>query len=108
MFTNGPGDRGSIPGRAMPKKKKKKKVLNASLLNTQHYMVWIKGKVEQSREWSCTLLYTCVVAIEKEAFGSPSTKVPNLTYFLLNYILTRQLTTNNQHHKKLIIYLQIN
>ena len=25
-------------------------VLDASLLNTQHYKVWIKGKVEQSRE----------------------------------------------------------
>ena len=37
-------------------------VLDASLLNTQHYKVWIKGKVEQSREgvapspthWCCS------------------------------------------------------
>ena len=28
----------------------KKMVLDASLLNTQHYKVWIKGKVEPSRE----------------------------------------------------------
>ena len=28
----------------------KKMVLDASLLNTQHYKVWIKGKVEQPRE----------------------------------------------------------
>ena len=28
----------------------KKMVLDAALLNTQHYKVWIKGKVEQSRE----------------------------------------------------------
>ena len=28
----------------------KKMVLDASLLYTQHYKVWIKGKVEQSRE----------------------------------------------------------
>ena len=33
----------------------KKIVLDAALLNTQHYKVWIKGKVEQSREWSSAL-----------------------------------------------------
>ena len=48
MFANGPGDLGSIPGRVIPKTQKM--VLDASLLNTQHYKVWIKGKVEQSRE----------------------------------------------------------
>ena len=35
---------GSIPGRVIPKTWKM--VLDASLLNIQHYMVWIKGKVE--------------------------------------------------------------
>ena len=45
VFANGPG---SIPGRVIPKTQKM--VLDASLLNTQHYKVWIKGKVEQSRE----------------------------------------------------------
>ena len=44
----GPGDLGSLPGRVIPKTQKM--VLDASLLNTQHYKVWIKGKVEQSRE----------------------------------------------------------
>ena len=48
VFANGPGDLGSIPGRVIPKTQKM--VLDASLLNTQHYKVWIKGKVEQSRE----------------------------------------------------------
>ena len=48
MFANGPGDLGSIPGRVIPKTQKM--VLDASLLNTQHYKVRIKGKVEQSRE----------------------------------------------------------
>ena len=42
VFANSPGDRGSIPGRVIPKTKKK--VLDASLLNTQHYKVWIKDK----------------------------------------------------------------
>ena len=50
VFVNGPGDLGSIPGRVIPKTQKM--VLDASLLNTQHYKVRIKGKVEQSRERS--------------------------------------------------------
>ena len=57
-FTNGPEDRGSIPGRVIPKTQKM--ALDATLLNTQHYKVRIKGKVEQSREWSSTLPYTSV------------------------------------------------
>ena len=35
-------------------------VLDVSLLNTQHYKVRIKGKVEQSRETSSALSYTLV------------------------------------------------
>ena len=41
-FTNGLVDWGSIPGRVIPKTQKM--VLDASLINTQHYTVWIKGK----------------------------------------------------------------
>ena len=48
----------SMPGRVIPKTQKM--VLDASLLNTQHYKVWIKGKVEQSWEWSNALPYTLV------------------------------------------------
>ena len=55
VFANGPGDLGSIPGRVIPKTQKM--VLDASLLNTQHYEVRIKGKVEQSRERSRALPY---------------------------------------------------
>ena len=50
VFANGPGDLGSIPGRVIPKTLKM--VLDTTLLNTQHYKVRFKGKVEQSREWS--------------------------------------------------------
>ena len=50
VFANGPGDQGSVPGLVIPKTQKV--VLEASLLNTQHYKVRIKGKVEQSRERS--------------------------------------------------------
>ena len=38
----------------------KKMVLDTALLNTLHYKVWIKGKLEQSKERSSTLLYTSV------------------------------------------------
>ena len=55
-------------------------VLDASLLNTQHYKVRIKSKVEQSRE-GVAPYYIGVVAIEKGAFGLPSTMVANFTYF---------------------------
>ena len=35
-------------------------ILAAALLNTQHYKVGIKSKVEQSREWISALSYTSV------------------------------------------------
>ena len=67
VFANGPGDLGSIPVRVIPKTFKM--VLDASLLNTLHYKVRIKGKVEQSRG---------VVAIEKGAFWLPRLRLPTL------------------------------
>ena len=48
VFINGPGNLGSILDRVIPKTKKI--VLDASFLNTQHYKVRIKGRVEQSWE----------------------------------------------------------
>ena len=50
VFASGPG--------VMPKTQKM--VLDASLLNTQHYKVSIKGKVKQSRERSSAFPYTLV------------------------------------------------
>ena len=58
VFANGPGDQSSIPGQVIPKTQKM--VLDVALLNTQNYKVRIKGKVEQSWEWSSTLPYTLV------------------------------------------------
>ena len=55
VFTNGPGDLGSIPGRVILKTLKI--VLDTSLLNTQQYKV---RKMEQSRERSIVLPYTLV------------------------------------------------
>ena len=58
VFANGLGDPSSIPGRVIPKNKKI--VLDASLLNTKHYKVRIKGIVEQYRERRSALPYTSV------------------------------------------------
>ena len=58
VFANGLGDLGSIPGRVIPKTLKME--LDTTLLNTQHYKVRFKGKVEQSWEWSSALPYTLV------------------------------------------------
>ena len=58
VFAYDPGDWGSIPGRVIPKTFKM--VFDTYLLNTQHYKVYIKGKVEDSRERSSALPYTLV------------------------------------------------
>ena len=103
MFTNGLGDWGSIPGRVIPKTQKM--VLDAALLNTQHYKVRIKGKVEQSREWRVpspttlfssffTLLYTwchhlcsCSSLGDIKKFSTqPRRKWPFVLKFLLNFL----------------------
>ena len=55
MLINTPADQGSIPGQVIPKSQKM--VLDAALLSIQHYKVRIKGKVEQTREWSSALPY---------------------------------------------------
>ena len=79
VFTNGPGDRGSIPGRVIPKTQKM--VLDTALLNTQHYKVKIKGKVEQSREWSSALPYSPVwYLLKRDPSGHPRLKSPTLLY----------------------------
>ena len=58
VFAKGPGDQGSISGWVIPKTQKM--VLDAAFLNTQHYKVWIQGKVEKYRERSSALPYTLV------------------------------------------------
>ena len=44
VFANGPGDQGLISGPIIPMTQNM--VLDAVLLNTQHYKVRVKGKVE--------------------------------------------------------------
>ena len=68
------GDEPSFPGQVIPKTQNM--VLDAALTDNQHY----KGKLEKSRERSSALPYSCIVAIVKGAFRSPSTTVFNVTY----------------------------
>ena len=72
VFANGPGDLGSIPGRVIPKTQKM--VLDATLLNTQHYKVRIKSKVEQFNERSCALPDTLLS--KREPSGYPRLRSP--------------------------------
>ena len=58
-------------------------VLDAALLSTQHYKLRIKSKLEESREWGSAPLHLGVVAIEKGALRSPSTKVTKFTYIYI-------------------------
>ena len=82
MFTNGPGDRGSIPGRAMPKNQKM--VLDASLtLSVIRYGQRVSGAIQRNEY--CSHLHLGVVAREKEAFGSPSTTVGQLYIYIYIY-----------------------
>ena len=46
-----------------------------SLLNTKHYKVRIKGKVEQSREWSSTLQYR-EGCYSREPLDHPQLRLP--------------------------------
>ena len=62
-------------------------VLDPALLNTQHYKVGIKSKVEQSREWSCALPYTWVLQLYKrEPSGHPRQRSPTLLTYIYIYI----------------------
>ena len=77
VFANGPGDWGSIPSRVISETQKM--VLDTSLFNTQHYKV----RVKWNNPWKVVVppLHLGVVAIEKGAFGLPSTMVANF-YFI--------------------------
>ena len=59
VFGNGPGNQGQV----IPKTQKM--ILDDVMLNTQHYKVRIKGKVEQSKERSNAQSYTSVYQLLK-------------------------------------------
>ena len=80
VFVNGLRDRGSISGRIIPKNKK---MVLVTLLNPQHYKVRIKDSGAIQEIGWCPPLHLGVVAIERGAFGSPSTTVANFIKVIL-------------------------
>ena len=76
VLSNGLGVWVSFTGQVIPRTQKM--VLDSTLLNNQHYMLRIKGKVDQSRNFRPPL-HLSEVAIEKGTFGSPLIKVANFT-----------------------------
>ena len=62
VFAKGLGDWGSISGQVI--QKTQKIVLDVSLLNTQHYKVWIKSKVGKSRKRSHNWKGSLCVALD--------------------------------------------
>ena len=80
-FTNGLEDRGSISGHIIPKTQKM--VFQASLLNTQHYKVRIKGKMEQSKKKNSALpLHLDVIIMSRCQHGSPWPSLATRVYLL--------------------------
>ena len=73
--------RSSIPGLVIPKTQEI--VLDAALLNTQHYKAWIKSKVEQSRERSCALPYTPMwYLMNRKPSGRNQLRSPTLLFYI--------------------------
>ena len=77
VFGNGLEDLCSISDRVISKTQKL--VLDASLLITRHYKVWINGKWSNPRKGAVHFLHLGVVAIERGTFGSISTKADQIT-----------------------------
>ncbi len=77
--------------------KTQKMVLYATLLNTQHYKMRIKSKVEQSREWSRALPYISgQQLLKREPSGHSQQR--SLTLLTIQYYTTTQnsVTVNIQ------------
>ena len=69
-------------GRVIPKIQKL--VLDTPLLNTEHYKVCIKDKVEQSKERGSAFSYTLVLNLsKKDLSGRHRLHSPNLLYIYI-------------------------
>ena len=78
VFTNVLRDQGSIPGQIISKTQKM--VLDASLLNTQHYKIPVKCKWSNAEKGVSSFLHLGVCAVEKSAFRLFSTTISQLNY----------------------------
>ena len=81
MFANGPGDRGLILSRFLPKTQKI--VLDVSLLSTQYYTERIMSKRNHpEKRVAPSPQHTSVVSIENGTFGLPMIKVGQLKAYI--------------------------
>ena len=78
VFADDPGDRGSLPGRVIPKTQKW--YLTPPCLTLSIIRYGSRLKSSNSGKESYLFLHLSVVAMEKGAFRSSSTKVANFTY----------------------------
>ena len=82
--------------------KDSKIVLDAALLNTQHYKVRIKGKVEQSKNRVAPSLPPWCCNYWKGALGSPFTKVTNFTWSS-DYLMSNQDTRKGKSYSSAVM-----
>ena len=90
-FTNSLGELDSIPGQVIPKTQKI--VFDNSLLSTQHYIVWIKGKWNNPGKG--VMPSPTPEIIEKRAFKSPLTLISQLTdiFIYFSYLSSLERVT---------------
>ena len=81
VFANGPGNGSSIPGRVIPKTEKQYLMPPSLTLSIIRKRSRVSGAI-QGKKW-CPPLHLGVVAVEKEAFGSPSISVGQLIYIYI-------------------------
>ena len=73
-------------------------VLDAALLNIQHYKVRIKSKLEQSRERNSAFPYTSVSQLMKgEPSGRPRLRSPSLYIYMYIYIYISKVPVWKYH-----------
>ena len=77
VFTNGPGDRDSIPSRVIPKTQKM--VLDAALPNTQDYKVRVKWS-NPEKGVASSPTPQCSSYWKRETFGHPRLRSPTLLF----------------------------
>ena len=95
VFITSWGDWGSVLGWVIPKTQNM--VLDTSLLNTQHYKVRIKSKLEQSRERRSALPYTLVWELLKRDLWVALVQSPTLYIYIYIYTHTHTYTQINTH-----------
>ena len=104
VFANGLGDWGSIPGWVIPKIQQK--VLDATLLNTKHYELWIKGKVDNP--WKGAAPFPTP---QCSSYWKGSLQVAldysHLLYFYLYIYIYIYIYTHTHTHTCIYIYIYI-